>query len=93
MANRNGGTVRLIYCGSGIYRGYDPGTGRRMEVAPGRAVEVSEEKAEQLMRDFPGMWLVDDTVPRPARRKIRRPRRRKSGHHRRSHPKEGPGRL
>lgn len=73
--------VLLKYLGSKVYRGIDPKVGCVVVVAPGGQVAVSEAKAAQLMRDFPGQWETVERqsgkTERPKRQKMRRPSRNK----------------
>ena len=54
------------------YQGLDPTRHEFLRVTHGGTIEVSEEKAKQLLSDFPGEWEV-------APRETRRPKRRKPG--------------
>ena len=47
---------KVIYLGEIGYTGHDSTTGERFRVGPGVTIVVSTEKAEQLLRDFPGQW-------------------------------------
>jgi hypothetical protein len=52
---------RLRYFGDAIYRGYDPGLRRMIEVHRGGTVRVSDVMAERLRADFPNLWrIVED---------------------------------
>lgn len=47
---------RLEYAGPGIYRGSEIGTHATIVAKIGDVVQVSEEKADQLLRDYPKYW-------------------------------------
>lgn len=54
-----------------LYRGWDPGRGVPLYVKPGEEVEVSDQKAAQLLADFPGDWeLVGAKQMKPRRNKM-----------------------
>lgn len=40
----------------GVYRGNDPATKKSVTARKGVVVEVSDEKAAQLLKDFPKDW-------------------------------------
>jgi hypothetical protein len=68
---------RLRYQGGATYRGYDPGNRRMITANPGGAVNVSEEMAARLLRDFPNLWRPVDEGGRrgfrPGRDKMTNP--------------------
>lgn len=39
-----------------IYDGFDPKTNAHLLIKAGDIVDVSDEKAKQLLTDFPGEW-------------------------------------
>jgi hypothetical protein len=45
-----------------LYHGFDPESGRTINLDVGEEAEVSQAKAEQLAADFPGCFKVDGTV-------------------------------
>jgi hypothetical protein len=49
------GKVKLIYIVEGRYSGYET-DGRYFECGKGQEVDLTPEKAEQLLTDFPGKW-------------------------------------
>jgi len=60
----------------GVYRGNDPATKKSVTARKGVVVDVSEEKAAQLLKDFPKDWkkVSDDVkenppVPEPVEKK------------------------
>ncbi len=74
---------RLRLMGAG-YRGWDEGRGQPVTCRQGETIDVSADKARQLLHDFPGEWArVEGEGPggesaRPAsgrRAKVTRPQR------------------
>jgi hypothetical protein len=57
-----------------VYRGIHDG--QTITVPAGSAVDVSEEEAGKLLKDFPGVFVQDIQAP-PADRQIKEPARRK----------------
>jgi len=70
--------VKLRYSGT-WYQGWDSGQDALLKALPGTTVEVSEEKASQLLKDFPGQWetVGERTYETPAVTKRGRPRKMK----------------
>lgn len=64
-------TVKLKRTGPGTYRGDG------LEIHKGETVEVSEEKAEQLLRDFPKHWKRARKFFEPTKDKVKKPERNK----------------
>ncbi|MBU0517270.1 MAG: hypothetical protein KJ621_21150 [Proteobacteria bacterium] len=50
--------IQLRYKGEVVYRGCDAKT--FLMVEPNSTVEVSKEKANQLLQDFPDVWIYDE---------------------------------
>lgn len=64
--------TRLRYLGRTTYRGYDAWARRMVVVEPGGLAVVSDEKARELERSFPGQW---ERLGQVHRRRWHRPRR------------------
>lgn len=55
--------VKLKFTGK-RYAGFDPVSGKNVDAQTGMVVEVSLEKAAQLLKDFAGQWeYADASVP------------------------------
>lgn len=53
---------------SGAYQGADQGADHKpLHIVEGETVEVSEEKAEQLLHDFPDAFHADGHAPKARR--------------------------
>lgn len=54
--------IKLKFVGVRMYRSTDHVTKEPICAAPGATVDVSVEKADQLLRDFPKLWEVPPAV-------------------------------
>jgi hypothetical protein len=54
--------IKLKFIGARVYRSTDHVTKEPICAAPGATVDVSVEKGEQLIKDFPKEWAVAEAV-------------------------------
>ena len=47
---------KLVYIGSGMYRGWDNATGQPLRASHGATVVVASTCARRLLTDFPSRW-------------------------------------
>lgn len=51
-------TTTLKYVGKKLYRGYDAGRSLQVLAFPGSTHDLSAQKADQVLKDFPSDWQV-----------------------------------